>query len=135
MVCRPIFVASASTTPRSPPSRASECTSTTSIMARCRVRSSTCSTSTASRCSVGGKNNIGGAIKIYSQKPQGDNSGYLEASYGSYNEIFVRGMMDVSIIPDRLFLRASVTSRNQDGYVTAVDYACRFGPGNNAFGP
>ena len=35
---------------------------------------------------LGGKNNIGGAIRLVSQKPQGGNTGYIEASYGSRNE-------------------------------------------------
>src|SRR4029079_15082742 len=35
--------------------------------------------------SLNGRNSVGGAIRIFNKKPQGDNSGYLEASYGSFN--------------------------------------------------
>ena len=73
---------------------------------------------------LGGKNNIGGAIRLFTKKPTGDGSGYLQASYGSLNEIDVKGAMDVTVIPDHLFARVSAMSRTQDGFMTVVDYAC-----------
>ncbi len=73
---------------------------------------------------LGGKNNIGGAIRLFTQKPKGDGSGYLQATYGSFNKIDVKGAVDVSIIPDHLFARVTAMSRNQDGYMTVLDYAC-----------
>ena len=73
---------------------------------------------------LGGKNNIGGAIRLFTQKPKGDNSGYLQATYGSFSQINVKGALDVSIIPDHLFARVTAMSRSQDGYMTVLDYAC-----------
>jgi iron complex outermembrane receptor protein len=73
---------------------------------------------------LGGKNNIGGSIKMVSQKPTDDNSGYLDATYGSFNEINVKGAFNATIMPDHLFLRVSAISRHQDGYVDVIDYAC-----------
>ncbi len=73
---------------------------------------------------LGGKNDIGGAIRMITQKPQDDSSGYLEASYGSFNEINVKGAVNFTLIPDHLFARVSATSRQQDGYVSVIDYAC-----------
>ena len=73
---------------------------------------------------LGGKNNIGGAIRLFTKKPTGDGSGYFQASYGSLNEIDVKGAIDVSIIPDHLFARFSAMSRTQDGYMRIIDYAC-----------
>jgi iron complex outermembrane receptor protein len=83
---------------------------------------------------LGGKNDIGGAIKLFTQKPTGDNSGYFEGTYGSFNEIYLKGAADLTIIPDHLFLRASGMAKHQDGYVNVVDYACRFGPGTGPTG-
>ncbi len=83
---------------------------------------------------LGGKNNIGGAIRLFSKKPQGDNSGYIQASYGSLNEIDVKGAIDVSLIPDHLFARVSAMSKSQDGYMTVVDYACKNGSGTGPTG-
>jgi iron complex outermembrane recepter protein len=71
-----------------------------------------------------GKNTVGGAISLISKKPQGDDSGYLEAGAGSYNLITTRGMFDISLIPDELFLRVSGVSKHQDGYVKVIDFAC-----------
>ncbi len=83
---------------------------------------------------LGGKNDIGGAIRMISQKPTDDNSGYLEGTYGSFDEINVKGAMNLTVVPDHLFLRVSAASRNQDGYVDVIDYACRFGSGTGPTG-
>ncbi len=79
---------------------------------------------------LGGKNNIGGAIRLVSAKPQGGNTGYLQASYGTRNEIVLRGTADLTLISDKLFLRVSAVSRDQDGYVNVVDYVCQ-NPGSS----
>lgn len=73
---------------------------------------------------LAGKNSIGGAIKVYSKKPTGDGSGYVEGTYGSYNRIDFRGSADLSIVPDKLFLRLAGVSKHRDGYVDRIDYAC-----------
>jgi len=70
---------------------------------------------------LAGKNSIGGAIKLFTQKPKGDDSGSLRVSYGSYNAINLRGMTDLKI-SDTLALRVSGMSRGMDGYVAMLDY-------------
>ena len=71
---------------------------------------------------LAGKNSIGGAIKLYSAKPQGSGKGYVEAGYGSFNEIDARGMADFKIT-DNLFARVSGMTQNHDGWVDMVDYS------------
>ena len=83
---------------------------------------------------LGGKNDIGGAIKLFTQTPSDDNSGYFQAAYGSYNEINVKGAFNATIVPEHLFLRVSAMSKNQDGYVNVVDYACKYGSGTGPTG-
>ncbi|MEJ1963157.1 MAG: TonB-dependent receptor [Gammaproteobacteria bacterium] len=78
---------------------------------------------------LAGKNSIGGAIKLFSQKPTGDGGGYLEATAGTLNRIDVRGAGDFKI-SDTLFARVSFASKHHDGYITRVDYACTH-PGSN----
>ncbi len=78
---------------------------------------------------LAGKNSIGGAIKMYSKKPTGS-GGYLEAAYGSYDRVDVRGAADFTIVPDKLFARISGASKHHDGYVTRLDYSCTH-PGSN----
>src|SRR3954470_15888072 len=70
---------------------------------------------------LAGKNAIGGAIKLFSAKPKGDDSGMLRLSYGSFNELALRGMADLKI-SDSLAFRVSGMSRGRDGYVGMLDY-------------
>ncbi len=71
-----------------------------------------------------GKNALGGAINLISKAPQGDNSGYVEASYGNYNAIEVKGAFDVAL-KDNLFLRVTGISEERDGYLDVLDFACQ----------
>jgi iron complex outermembrane recepter protein len=75
---------------------------------------------------LSGANSEGGSIKLYSVKPQGDSTGSFQASYGERNLLEFKGMADVSIINDYLFMRVSAVSHQQDGYVTRIDYGCAF---------
>src|SRR5690606_38231562 len=78
---------------------------------------------------LAGKNSIGGAIKLFSAKPNGDGTGSLRVSYGSFNELTVRGMGDFRI-SDTLAMRISGMSRGRDGYVGMLDYG-QTHPGSN----
>src|SRR5580658_1424760 len=78
---------------------------------------------------LSGMNSEGGSIKLYSQKPTGSDTGSVTGGYGSRSEVDLRGMADVSLIKDSLFMRVSVVSKQQDGYVTRVDFGCAF-PGS-----
>ena len=79
---------------------------------------------------LAGKNSIGGAIKLYSQKPTANDGGYIQGTYGSLNRMNARGAGNFTLIPDKLFVRVSASTENHDGYVTRVDYACTH-PGSN----
>ena len=86
---------------------------------------------------LAGKNSLGGAIKLFSQRPRGDGSGSLRAEYGSLDSIAIRGMMDFSLT-DTLAMRVSGMGRSRDGHVTMLDYGTTHPnsnvPGNNARG-
>jgi len=73
---------------------------------------------------LAGKNSIGGAIKLYSKKPDGNGGGYIEGTYGSGNLIQGKAAADFTIVPEKLFARVSLVSRHQDGYVNMIDYKC-----------
>jgi iron complex outermembrane receptor protein len=72
---------------------------------------------------LAGKNSIGGAVKIYSKKPEGTNTGYLSATGGSRNRYDFRGAFDLGIT-NGLSARFSGVARHQDGYVDRLDYGC-----------
>jgi iron complex outermembrane receptor protein len=73
-----------------------------------------------------GKNNEGGAVRIFTAQPKGDNSGYLEAGFGNYDHYRLKGAYDFSIIPDKLAVRLSGGWNKVDGYVTRYDFVCKF---------
>ena len=73
---------------------------------------------------LSGQNSIGGAIKLYSKKPNDSNSGFFQASYGSYNAMELKGAANFSIVPGKLYARISGAAVKSDGYVTRYDYAC-----------
>src|SRR5262245_22953479 len=78
---------------------------------------------------LAGKNSIGGAIKLFSQKPTGNGGGYLEATAGTLNRVDARGAGDFKL-SDTLFARVSFATKHHDGYVKRLDYACTH-PGSN----
>jgi iron complex outermembrane receptor protein len=70
-----------------------------------------------------GKNSIGGAVRLVSKKPEGDNTGYIEATYGDYDRIDIKGVYDLSL-SDTVAMRVSGVSKHQDGYMETVDFTC-----------
>ncbi len=73
---------------------------------------------------LAGQNSIGGAVKLFSKKPDGSGGGYLEGTYGGLNRLEARGSVDFAVVPDKLFVRMSAVTKHYDGYVTRLDYAC-----------
>jgi iron complex outermembrane receptor protein len=71
-----------------------------------------------------GRNSIGGAIRIITRKPQGDNSGYLEGTFGSLDRYQVRGALDLSLVQDLLAFRITASAKGQNGWVDLLDYKC-----------
>lgn len=72
---------------------------------------------------LSGNASIGGAIKIYTAEPKGDDSGYFTARAGSFNELAATGAFDTTIAPN-LYARISGHWKRQDGYVTLKDFTC-----------
>ncbi|MDB6083136.1 MAG: Pesticin receptor, partial [Gammaproteobacteria bacterium] len=73
---------------------------------------------------LAGKNSIGGAIKLYSKKPDGQNEGYAEAGYGNFNQTSFRAGTDFTLVPDQLFMRLAGVYKRSDGYMNRVDFGC-----------
>lgn len=82
---------------------------------------------------LSGKNSIGGSIKLYSKKPDDQTDGYAEVGYGSFNRINVRAGSNFTLVPDRLYIRISGTSKSADGYMTRLDYGCQNAASSNIF--
>lgn len=83
---------------------------------------------------LSGKNSIGGSIKLFSRKPNDDPDAYIEATVGSFDRIGLKAATNVTLVPDRLYLRLTGTARYVDGYLKRLDYECVTGrpaPGGN----
>ena len=72
---------------------------------------------------LAGKNSVGGAVKLFSRKPDGNGGGFFEASYGAYNRIEARGSADLKISED-LSARVSGVAKYADGYMDLLDFGC-----------
>ncbi len=73
---------------------------------------------------LAGKNSIGGAIKLYSKKPSDDLDAFVEAGYGEYDAVRVRGATNFTLAEGSLWGRISGTSFSRDGYIKNLDYGC-----------
>ncbi|HWW66048.1 MAG TPA: TonB-dependent receptor [Sphingomonadaceae bacterium] len=84
---------------------------------------------------LSGRNSIGGAVKLFSKKPEGSNTGSLTATYGSRDRMEIRGSFDLGIA-DTLSARISGVSKKQDGYIKRLDFGCvnPIGSANNPVG-
>lgn len=72
---------------------------------------------------LAGKNSVGGAIKLFSKKPQGDGSGYVQLGYGRFDKLEGRAAGDFALA-DTLFARVNLAASSGGGYVDRIDYAC-----------
>ena len=73
---------------------------------------------------LAGKNSIGGAVKLFSTKPNDGSSGYVEAAYGRFDRLELKGMANFTLVPDRLMVRVSGMSKQVDGWFQRYDYGC-----------
>jgi len=72
-----------------------------------------------------GKNTLGGAIRLISKVPRGDNTGHLEVTAGTYDRLDFNGAYDFSLIDGVLYSRVSASSKRIDGYMDRLDYTCQ----------
>lgn len=72
---------------------------------------------------ITGRNSIGGAIKLFSKKPTDENSGTVQATYGSRQRTEMRASANF-VLAEGLYGRISGVYKHQNGYVDQVDYGC-----------
>lgn len=73
---------------------------------------------------LNGRNSVGGAIRIFNKRPKGDNSGYVEGSYGSFDHYQIKGAIDVPVIGDTVALRVGASYNSRNGWVELQNFAC-----------
>ena len=62
-----------------------------------------------------GRNTTGGAVNVFLKDPENRVGGYVEAGYGSYDQIMARGSVDVPLAPD-FSAKISGYWQDDDGY-------------------
>ncbi len=72
---------------------------------------------------LAGRNSIGGAVKLYSKKPDGANGGSVSATYGSRHRVDLRGSANFTL-GENLFAHVSGVSKSQGDTSRALDYGC-----------
>ncbi len=73
---------------------------------------------------LAGKNSLGGSLKLFSKKPSDQTDGYVEGTYGDFNRIELRAGGNFTLVPDTLYARISGASKQVDGYMDRLDFAC-----------
>lgn len=73
---------------------------------------------------LSGKNSIGGSVKLFSKKPDGNDESSISVLYGSRNHTEVRANGDFTVEPDQFFVRLSGVYNHQDGYLNVFDFGC-----------
>jgi iron complex outermembrane receptor protein len=71
-----------------------------------------------------GKNSLGGAIRLFSKQPKGDNSGAIDVTTGTSHRLDIKGSYDFKLA-DNLFVRVAGVSKQIDGYQKVLDFACQ----------
>ena len=67
-----------------------------------------------------GRNTIGGAIKFVSAPLTNDLEGKAEAQFGNYDQLTLKGTINVPIVSDRLLVKASFAHIRRDGFATNI---------------
>jgi len=80
---------------------------------------------------LAGRNSIGGAVKLYSKRPEGTNTGSFSVTYGSRDRVDLRGSIDFNLAPG-LDARIAGVAKRQGGYVDRLDFGCVYPEGGGA---
>jgi iron complex outermembrane receptor protein len=78
-----------------------------------------------------GRNTIGGVINIRRTRPTGEFGGKFEASYGSYDTIGLRGILNAPIVKDVLAVKLFEMHQQSDGFMKRASDGKNLGKTNN----
>jgi iron complex outermembrane receptor protein len=65
-----------------------------------------------------GRNSVGGAILIDPKKPTNDFEGYVQGTFGNYNNIDLEAAINIPVVADKLLVRLSGERAQRDGFTT-----------------
>ena len=73
---------------------------------------------------LAGRNAIGGAIKLFTRKADGEDDINVSVTKGTFDRTDLKAAGGFTLAEDKLYARIAGVSRSIDGYVTRLDYAC-----------
>jgi iron complex outermembrane receptor protein len=73
-----------------------------------------------------GRNSVGGAVSLFTTRPRGDDSGYVEVTGGAFDRLDVKGAVDLGLVDERLMLRIAGGRQSSDGYVERRNFPCLY---------
>jgi iron complex outermembrane receptor protein len=73
---------------------------------------------------LAGRNAIGGAIKLFTRKPDGTDDANVSITKGEFNRTDIKGAAGITLVEDKLYARIAGIARSMDGYVDRLDFAC-----------
>jgi iron complex outermembrane recepter protein len=73
---------------------------------------------------LAGRNAIGGAIKLFTRKPDGTDDATVAITKGEFNRTDLKGAAGITLVEDKLYARIAGIARSMDGYVDRLDFAC-----------
>ncbi len=71
-----------------------------------------------------GMNSIGGAIRLITNKPEDNDSGSIQLTYGEKHRVEFVGIGNASLIPQTLFVRVVATDRSEGSIGHYLDFTC-----------
>lgn len=74
-----------------------------------------------------GKNSPAGAVAIRTRRPKDEFGGLVQADYGSFDNVHLRGYVDAPIVPGKLLATVSANYQHSDGYMRNTVTGNRFG--------
>jgi hypothetical protein len=66
---------------------------------------------------LAGRNAIGGAIKLFTRKPDGGDDADISVTKGVFNRTEIKGAAGITLVPDKLYMRVAGVAKSMDGYV------------------
>ena len=68
-----------------------------------------------------GRNAVGGALNIATQKPTNIREGELSLSYGNFDAVRINGVINSPVLDDKVRLRVSGVYNNRDGFTDNIE--------------
>lgn len=71
-----------------------------------------------------GKNSLGGSVRLISTKPEGEDTGTVDVTFGEFDRLDLRAMGDFALVEDKVFMRIVGVTKEREGHGASLDFTC-----------